>query len=495
MLSEGAPLGLLDAVDSRRYLPHAMLATVAVVIAPAVLVISLTPLGGLTDVALSTLLAVGLSVATGSAGSMVWARTPASSEMPFGDLMLWTWARRVWRERRVAAAPDVAGGARRLSALERLTVVLEAASDRTHGHSARVKRHAHRVARQMRLPEEEVARVRAAASVHDVGKMGIPRATLLCEGIPTEDERGLIELHVTRGAQMVAEAGDPELATIVRHHHERFDGGGYPDGLAGDEIPLGARILAVADAFDHLACDGFAGAARNSVDALSERAGSELDPAVVSAFATYYSGRRSIAGAAMVATAPQRAARWLTAAPSAIGSGAAPPLAQSACAAGVAAIAGICLAGAPAGGGGEGRSGEPASQRPAGGVAVRDGAGAQVAGARPAGRDRGLPGRTVAQAPASGRPPSPSGDGQGPASPEVPATGSPAPPAPTSAGPRAAERTPSVGADAIEPVSLLEPVAPSTPSQPIVDAVEDVVEAVEPLPVLKLAPTVDGLLP
>ncbi|MEX2023801.1 MAG: hypothetical protein WD993_01845, partial [Thermoleophilaceae bacterium] len=62
-------------------------------------------------------------------------------------------------------------------------------------------------------------------------------------------------------------------------------------------------------------------------------------------------------------------------------------------------------------------------------------------------------------------------------------------------GPRAAERTPSVGADAIEPVSLLEPVAPSTPSQPIVDAVEDVVEAVEPLPVLKLAPTVDGLLP
>jgi HD-GYP domain-containing protein (c-di-GMP phosphodiesterase class II) len=102
----------------------------------------------------------------------------------------------------------------------------------------------------MGLPREQVAKIRAAGAIHDVGKIKTPIEVLHKEGRLTPEEYAVVKDHPSDGAEMVAALDDPELTAMVRHHHERLDGAGYPDGLRGDAIPLGARILAVADTFD-----------------------------------------------------------------------------------------------------------------------------------------------------------------------------------------------------------------------------------------------------
>ena len=353
MFREGTALESLESVDSRRFLPHAVVATFAVIVAPALLVVALSPLSGIADILLSAVLATGLSVAAGSAGSALWIRLPRSRDIPFADLMLWAWARRVRAERRLAKA--VAGAAAlgpdgELAALRTLAVVFEARDGFSHGHSDRVARHAERIARRLGLPEDEVERIEAAAAVHDVGMLRVPSAVLAKDDL-TPEERTLVECHAVHGAERVAAVSDAATAALVRHHHERVDGTGYPDGLAGAQIPLGARIVAVADRFDELVAPrrGEASSSRrNALDELSARAGSELDPTVVVAFVGYYSGARSIAGVAFAATAPQRAVRWLAAAPATIGAAGAPVAVQGVCAAGTAALASACLTVLPA---------------------------------------------------------------------------------------------------------------------------------------------------
>ncbi|HEX2161579.1 MAG TPA: HD domain-containing phosphohydrolase, partial [Thermoleophilaceae bacterium] len=354
MFQEGTALESLESVDSRRFLPHALVATLLVIVAPALVVLTLSPLSGIADLVLSAVLATGLSVAAGTVGSAAWTRLAQSREIPFADLMLWAWARRVRAERRLAKA--AAGGAPlgpggELTGLRTLSVVFEARDGFSHGHSGRVARHAGRIARRMGLSSDEVERIAAAAAVHDVGMLGVPRAVLAKDELSPE-ERRLVERHAVAGADQVAAVAGPETAALVRHHHERVDGSGYPDGLSGDEIPLGARIIAVADRFDELVSPtpGRPGSTcGNALDELSARAGSELDPAVVAAFVGYYSGVRSIAGVALAATAPQRAVRWIAAAPATIGSAAgAPVVLQGACVAGTAALAGACIGGLPA---------------------------------------------------------------------------------------------------------------------------------------------------
>ena len=353
MFREGTALESLESAGSRRFLPHAVVATLAVIVVPALLVVALSPLSGIADIVLSALLATGLSVAAGSAGSALWIRLPRSRDIPFADLMLWSWARRVRAERRLAKA--VAHGAAlgpdgELAGLRTLAVVFEARDGFSHGHSDRVARHAQRIARRLGLPEDEVERIQAAAAVHDVGMLRVPSAVLAKEDL-TLEERALVECHPVDGAERVAALSDPTTAALVRHHHERVDGSGYPDGLAGEQIPLGARIIAVADRFDELVSPrrGRASSSRrNALDELSARGGSDLDAAVVAAFVGYYSGVRSIAGVAFAATAPQRAVRWIAAAPATIGAAGAPVAVQSVCAAGTAALASACLTVLPA---------------------------------------------------------------------------------------------------------------------------------------------------
>jgi HD-GYP domain-containing protein (c-di-GMP phosphodiesterase class II) len=423
---------------------HAVVATLAVIVAPAVLVVALSPLSGIADIVLSALLATGLSVAAGSAGSALWTRMAQSRDIPFADLMLWAWGRRVRAERRLVKvvadgrAPGLGGD---LAALRTLAVVFEARDGSSHGHSGRVARHAERIARRLGLPDDEVERIEAAAAVHDVGMVAVPSAVLAKEDL-TPEERALVERHAVDGAERVAAVSGTATAALVRHHHEHVDGSGYPDGLSGEQIPLGARIVAVADRFDELVSPGpgrSPSSRPNALDELSARCGSELDATVVAAFLAYYSGVRSIAGMAFAATAPQRAVRWLAAAPATIGAAGAPVAVQGVCAAGTAALASACLTVLPAATPPD-RDDRPAAHQraerssPTAGVA---GAGASPSGADPGGSgDRDRRGRSspsggsddVGASPRAGVPEAPSSDrddGAGPGRTDPPPTGSP----------------------------------------------------------------------
>ncbi len=203
-----------------------------------------------------------------------------------------------------------------------LSGLLEARDGYTHGHGQRVARYAGRVARAMHLPPAEVAKIRAAAAVHDVGKLHTPREILNNPGRLTDAEFAVIKCHPADGADMLAAAGDPAIAAMVRHHHERLDGRGYPDGLAGSEIPLGARIIAVADTFDAITSSRAyrpAGTQKKALDILSKEAGSQLDAAAVAAFLGCYSSRRSVAWCALTTAIPQRILEGLQVIPSAVG--------------------------------------------------------------------------------------------------------------------------------------------------------------------------------
>jgi putative nucleotidyltransferase with HDIG domain len=159
------------------------------------------------------------------------------------------------------------------------------------GHMRRVARYAAGTARHLGLPREEVERVRRAAAVHDIGKLETPAAIINKPAALSDEEIAAIRRHAVAGERIIARLGDPELAAIVRHHHERVDGGGYPDGLAGDEIPLGARIVATADTFDAITSERAYRSARSHREALElidAEAGTQLDPEVVAAFHGYY---------------------------------------------------------------------------------------------------------------------------------------------------------------------------------------------------------------
>lgn len=134
-----------------------------------------------------------------------------------------------------------------------LANALEAKDAYTCGHSIRVARLARQLARGAGLPHGAADTIGQAALLHDLGKIGVPEGILRKPGPLTPEEWEIMRRHPVTGAQIVAplEFFD-EGAVIVRHHHERLDGTGYPDGLAGNTIPLGARIVAVADVYDAL---------------------------------------------------------------------------------------------------------------------------------------------------------------------------------------------------------------------------------------------------
>jgi putative nucleotidyltransferase with HDIG domain len=328
-------------------------------ILPSVAVTAIGPSGSPGLVLLSVAIAMGASVALATLGSACWTRHPGSRDVVFADLLLWGWLRKVRAERRLDKASALLGSeglagegqplssARRCEILQQLAGMLEARDVYTHGHTRRVTRHAERIAREMGLPGEQVAKIRIAAALHDVGKVHTPREVLTKPGPLTQEEFEIIKRHPVDGAEMVAEVGDAEITAMVRHHHERLDGTGYPDGLAREEIPLGARIISVADTFDAMTSSRpYRGACKHkkALDVLSKEAGSQLDPLPVAAFQRYYSGRRSIAWSAFIVTAPQRLGSWAGGLFQGAGAGVA-PLAQGLVAMGAAALAGGALGG------------------------------------------------------------------------------------------------------------------------------------------------------
>jgi hypothetical protein len=158
----------------------------------------------------------------------------------------------------------------------------------TRGHSDRVSRGSVMIAREVGMRGERVEAIRYAGMLHDVGKLGVATRVLQKTGKLTEEEYAAIQLHPMRGLDIVREIGflDEALAGIM-HHHERIDGRGYPMGLAGDEIPEFARILAVADAFDSMTSTRSYRGARPVDEAIAELrnwSGTQFDPAFVDAF-------------------------------------------------------------------------------------------------------------------------------------------------------------------------------------------------------------------
>jgi HD domain-containing protein len=158
----------------------------------------------------------------------------------------------------------------------------------TRGHSERVSRGSVMIAHEIGMRAERVEAIRYAGMLHDVGKLGVPTSVLQKSGALTDDEYAAIQLHPMRGLDIVREIGflDEALAGIM-HHHERIDGRGYPMGLAGDEIPEFARVLAVADAFDAMTSTRSYRGARPVPEAVAELrkwAGRQFDPAFVDAF-------------------------------------------------------------------------------------------------------------------------------------------------------------------------------------------------------------------
>jgi len=310
----------------RRYIAHALVATLSVILLPAAAVTALEMRGHLESGALALALGAALSILIAAVGARLWARRPGSRDIVFSDLMLWGFIRRLRTERRLAEAHGILGlsrhgalesdiaGSRAAEMLEQLGAALEARDAYTYGHAKRVARHSHMIATAMGLAEEHVAKVRTAAAIHDVGKARTPRSVLNKPGKLNAVQQQLMNRHAIDGAKMAESIGDPEITVMVRHHHERLDGRGYPDGLQGEDIPLGARIIAVADTFDAMtSARAYRSAMRHSraLKILRREAGTQLDPAVVTTFTEYYAGQRSVAWWAIWTTAPQRVAAWI----------------------------------------------------------------------------------------------------------------------------------------------------------------------------------------
>jgi len=158
----------------------------------------------------------------------------------------------------------------------------------TRGHSERVSRGATLLARQIGMGAERVEAIRYAGMLHDVGKLGVPTKVLQKTGPLTEEELAAIQLHPMRGLEIVRQIGFlTEALDGIMHHHERMDGQGYPMGLAGDEIPEFARVIAVADAFDSMTSTRSYRGARSVEEAVAELrkcSGLQFDPVLVDAF-------------------------------------------------------------------------------------------------------------------------------------------------------------------------------------------------------------------
>jgi putative nucleotidyltransferase with HDIG domain len=146
-----------------------------------------------------------------------------------------------------------------LQTVEFLEVLAETIETKDHfmrGHARRVAFYASLLADRLCLSAEEHSRVRIAAFLHDIGKVGVPTDLLMRNGALTETEREVVEQHPEIGSRLLKPLDIPSsVATAIRHHHEWWDGTGYPDGLSGDDIPLIGRIIAVTDAFDTMSCN------------------------------------------------------------------------------------------------------------------------------------------------------------------------------------------------------------------------------------------------
>jgi putative nucleotidyltransferase with HDIG domain len=321
------PPGAGPARSIKRWAP-VVTATLLVAGCPAAVVWWLRASGTITLAILGAAVGMGLSLLVSQLGCLIWERRPRSGDLLFSELMIWGFLHRLHTQHQLRSALEMVGpmGAEqpimsdRLSTkelatlLERLVSSIEARDPYLHGHSQRVARQSWMIARRMGVPRTEAARIRAAAAIHDVGKIKTPKAILHKAGPLSEAEYETIKKHASDGAAMATALRDPDLTAMVCRHHERLDGSGYPGALSAEEIPLGARIIAVADTFDAITSTRpyrAASSHKKAIAIIRQEAGTKLDPGVVRAFCSNYAGRRPLVLWASMADLPERVLSWL----------------------------------------------------------------------------------------------------------------------------------------------------------------------------------------
>lgn len=184
--------------------------------------------------------------------------------------------------------------------VEAFSAALDAKHSYTKGHSDRVADIAAAIAAGVGFSRREQERIHTAGHLHDIGKIGIPDNVLLKPGRLNNEEYDIIKLHPQIGYDILQKVTIfRPIAGIVLHHHERWDGCGYPGGLQGEDIPLGARIIAIADAYDAMTSARSYRQRISSEQAIAEIkrcAGTQFDPALVKIFLTIQDHRRRLIG-------------------------------------------------------------------------------------------------------------------------------------------------------------------------------------------------------
>src|SRR5499425_3284035 len=179
-----------------------------------------------------------------------------------------------------------------LRTIEALALAIEAKDHTTHDHLQRVRVYAIEVAKELNVTGPELEALHAAALLHDIGKLAIPEHIISKPGRLTPEEFEKIKIHPVVGAEILERVRFPyPVAPIVRAHHEKWDGSGYPAGLAGEAIPIGARILSAVDCLDALASDRQYRrrlSLEEAMNAVVARAGTGFDPHVVEVLAANY---------------------------------------------------------------------------------------------------------------------------------------------------------------------------------------------------------------
>ena len=203
-----------------------------------------------------------------------------------------------------ATLPNDPDRAARFRAAANLAHTVDARDAATGRHSRAVATLAARVAAHLELGAEQVELVRLAGILHDVGKLAVAREILRKPGPLDARERRALERHPVTGFRLLDRLSIEPIATWVLHHHERWDGRGYPAGLASEEIPLGARILLVADAYDAMTTDRSYRRRLSHTQAVAELercAGTQFDPGVVAAFVSALARPQALVSAARTA--------------------------------------------------------------------------------------------------------------------------------------------------------------------------------------------------
>ena len=201
-----------------------------------------------------------------------------------------------------------------MDSIEMIAAAVDAKDPYTKGHSGRVSQYSVMLAKELGLDEEEVAKVRVSATLHDVGKIGVEDRVLKKPGVLTNEEFEIMKRHTVMGYEIVRQVKQlEEMLPGIRWHHEALNGKGYPDGIRGDEIPLMVRIISVADTFDAVSTDRPYQAGRDfgqTLEILQKHAGSKYDPIVVDALQSCYQKgilRKAEVRRSAVITVPQPA--------------------------------------------------------------------------------------------------------------------------------------------------------------------------------------------